>query len=159
MDIDIICMGKLKETYWREAEKEYLKRLKRFAKVSIIEILEENAGPNLSKKEIERLLSIEGEKILSRIRGDSYVVSLAINGKTFDSPGFAKFMDGLAVHGRSCITFIIGSSYGLADTVLSKSDMLLSFGSFTYPHQLMRIILLEQIYRAYKINAGEPYHR
>jgi 23S rRNA (pseudouridine1915-N3)-methyltransferase len=159
LDIDIICVGKLKEVYWREAEMEYLKRLTRFAKVNIIEIPEENVRPGLSQKEMDSLLLVEGEKILSKRKGDSYVCSLAIKGKSYTSTGFAEFMDGLALHGKSHISFIIGSSYGLADEVLSRSDMLLSFGSFTFPHQLMRIILLEQIYRAYKSNSGEVYHK
>lgn len=149
MNISIICVGKLKEKYWQDAAAEYLKRLNRFAKVEIIELSESKTDD----------ISEESAAIISHIPKASFVVALDVLGKSFSSEGLAAFISEKTVSGVSHISFIIGGSNGFNDEVRKTADLRLSFSSFTFPHQLMRVILLEQIYRAFKINAGEKYHK
>lgn len=159
MNITIISVGKLKEKYLKQGIEEYLKRLKSYAKVNIEEVPDEQAPDNLSEAEIEEVKRKEGEKILSKLSQDTYCITLEIEGKQLTSEAFAKKLDDLATYGKSKIAFIIGGSHGLSDEVKKRSDFALSFSKMTYPHQLMRLILVEQIYRAFRINRGEPYHK
>ena len=149
MNISIICIGKLKEKYWQDASAEYIKRLSRFCKLSVTELPESKSD---SKEE-------ESSEILAKIPKGSYVIALDIGGKRFSSESFANKISALALEGKSDICFIIGGSNGFDDRVRNASDLRLSFSDFTFPHQLMRVVLLEQIYRAFKINAGEKYHK
>ncbi|WP_350343632.1 23S rRNA (pseudouridine(1915)-N(3))-methyltransferase RlmH [Proteinivorax tanatarense] len=159
MKIDIITVGKLKEKYFVEAVKEYQKRLSAFCKLNIIEVPDKAAPQQSSQKEQEEIKNNEGEKILTKINPQSYVIALEIKGEMLSSEKLAKKLDQLAVTGSSYITFIIGGSLGLSQQVLKKAQLKLSFSPMTFPHQLMRVILLEQVYRAFKINKGEPYHK
>lgn len=159
MQIRLICVGKLKEKYWQDAVKEYLKRLTSYAKVEIIEVPEERIQESPSKAEIQQALVKEGEYITRQIPPNSYVVLLAIQGKMLSSEKLSEFMGQLTLEGKSKVVFIIGSSHGIAQEIQQKSDFLLSFSLLTFPHQLMRVILLEQIYRSFKILKGEPYHK
>ncbi|MBS4026510.1 MAG: 23S rRNA (pseudouridine(1915)-N(3))-methyltransferase RlmH [Clostridia bacterium] len=159
MNIDIIVVGKIKEKYLSEGIKEYSKRLSRYCNLNIIEVDDEKAPENLSEKDAEIIKDKEGEKILSRLQQNSYVIALAIDGKSFSSEDLAEKLSSLMIEGNSYITFIIGGSLGLSDGVLSKSNLKLSFSRMTFPHQLMRLILLEQIYRGYRIIRNEPYHK
>ena len=160
MNIEIICVGKLKERYWQDAADEYIKRLCRFAKVTVTELAEERLRGN-SPADEAAVIKAEGEAILAKLfpGQQSYVIALAVNGKRMPSEGLAEKIAGLALEGKSRIAFVIGGSLGLSEDVLRASDMRLSFSDFTFPHQLMRVILLEQVYRAFKINAGETYHK
>ena len=148
--IKIVCAGKVKEKYFRTAIEEYLKRISRYTKIDIIEIPDE--------ANVEKALKVEGDKILSKIKDDEYVIALDIAGESLSSLEFAKRMDKLFSI-NSKLTFVIGGSYGLSQDVIKRSDYLLSFSRMTFPHQLFRVILLEQIYRAYKINNNESYHK
>lgn len=159
MKIEIITVGKLKEKHFRQAADEYLKRLQAYSKIEVKEIAEEKTQDPVKKAEITQVISKEGERILRQLHPDSYIIALAIQGKSFTSEAFAKQLDHLATYGKSHFTFIIGGSYGLSPQVLQQADLLLSFSEMTFPHQLIRIFLLEQIYRAYKINRGETYHK
>ena len=159
MEINIIAVGKLKEKYLQDGIDEYIKRLSKFAKVNIIEIQDEKVKENISFKEMEKIKQIEGNKILSHIKSKDYIISLALNGKTLDSVEFSETLSKIMIDGYSSITFIIGASLGLSQDVLDKSDLKLSFSKFTFPHQLMRLILIEQIYRAFKIINNETYHK
>lgn len=159
MQIRLICVGKLKEKYWQDAVKEYLKRLTSYAKVEIVEVPEERIQENASMAEIQQALVKEGEYITRQILPNSYVILLAIQGKMLPSEKLAEFMGQLTLEGKSKVVFIIGSSHGIAQEIQQKSDYLLSFSPMTFPHQLMRVVLLEQIYRSFKILKGEPYHK
>lgn len=159
MNIGIISIGKLKEKYLKQGIDEYLKRLGPYAKVEIIELADEKAPENLSEAEMEQVKKAEGDKILAKVSPDTHVIALAIDGKQQSSEELAKTIDQLATYGKSKIAFVIGGSLGLSDEVLRRADAKLSFSRMTFPHQLMRLILLEQIYRAFKINRGEPYHK
>jgi 23S rRNA (pseudouridine1915-N3)-methyltransferase len=159
MNITIIGVGKIKEKFMQEAIKEYSKRLSRYCNLEIIEVIDEKAPENLSEKEINIIKEKEGQRILSKLIANTYVVSLAIDGKNLSSEDFSRKIDDLALEGKGDITFIIGGSLGLSDEVLNRSDFKLSFSKMTFPHQLMRLILLEQIYRGFKISRGEPYHK
>ena len=159
MKISIICVGKIKEKFFNMAIDEYSKRLSRYCKLELFEVADEKT-PDGCKKAIEdQIKAKEGERILSIIKDDAYVISLAIQGRKMDSEKFSDTIEKLGVDGVSHITFIIGGSLGLDERVLKRSDMLLSFSDMTFPHQLMRVILLEQIYRGYRIMNGEPYHK
>ena len=149
MNITLICIGSLKEKYWKDAQGEYLKRLTRFAKVNILELPESRTDD----------VHEESSRILSRIPKGSTVIALDIGGKRLSSEGLAEKLSSLALSGKPDVCFVIGGSNGFDDTVRSAADMRLSFSDFTFPHQLMRIILLEQVYRAFTINAGEKYHK
>lgn len=159
MDITIISVGKLKEKYLKAGIAEYLKRLKSYAKVNIIEVPDEPAGNNLSAKEIEQVKEIEGKKIIQKIPDRAEVIALDLRGKELTSEKFAEYIDETTTYGKSHIVYIIGGSHGISDEVLQKTHLRISFGKLTYPHQLMRLILVEQIYRAFKILNNEPYHK
>lgn len=159
MNISIITIGKLKEKYLKLGIDEYLKRLSTYAKVDVIELPDEKAPENLSEIEMEQVKNKEGERILAKINDDTHVIALAIEGKMKSSEQLAKDLDQLATYGKSKIAFIIGGSLGLSKQVMNRANDTLSFSKMTFPHQLMRLILLEQVYRAYRINRGEPYHK
>ena len=160
MDIKIIAVGKIKEKFYKDAIDEYLKRMQTYNKVEIIEVTDEMAAETLSEKELEQVKEREGERILGKISKEDYVVSLEILGKQIDSIEFAKFIENEMAEGFGRnLVFIIGGSNGLAKEVSQRSNKKLSFGKMTYPHQLMRVILTEQIYRAYRIINGHPYHK
>ncbi|AST93904.1 MULTISPECIES: 23S rRNA (pseudouridine(1915)-N(3))-methyltransferase RlmH [Sutcliffiella] len=159
MNISIITIGKLKEKYLKQGIEEYLKRLSIYAKVEVIELPDEKAPEQLSEAEMEQVKGKEGERILSKISDDTYVIALAIEGKQRSSEQLASEIDKLATYGKSKIAFIIGGSLGLSGEVMKRANDTLSFSKMTFPHQLMRLILLEQIYRAFRINRGEPYHK
>ena len=159
MNIRIICVGKVKEAFYRDAIAEYTKRLSAYCKTEIVEVADEKTPENASQAVTGAIKKTEGERILSKMKNDWYTVVLAINGKRYDSVGFAKAIDGLANSGKSNIQFIIGGSLGLSDEVNKEADLLLSFSDMTFPHQLMRVILTEQLYRAFKIIKNEPYHK
>lgn len=159
MKIRVICVGKVKEKFYRMAIDEYIKRLGRYCKPEIIEVADEKTLDNASAHEVELIKDKEGERILKNIRKDGIVIALAIEGKMLSSEQLADKISQLGVKGESHIQFIIGGSLGLSEKVLKEADMLLSFSKMTFPHQLMRVILLEQIYRSYRIIQGEPYHK
>jgi len=159
VNISIITIGKLKEKYLKQGISEYLKRLSTYAKVEVIELSDEKAPENLSEAEMEQVKQKEGERILAKISDDTHVIALAIEGKLKSSEELAKDLDQLATYGKSKVAFIIGGSLGLSDQVMKRSNAALSFSRMTFPHQLMRLILLEQVYRAFRINRGEPYHK
>ena len=159
MKIKIICVGKIRENFYKDAVCEYSKRLSRFTKIEITELSDEKIPDNASDKENELVLKKEGELILNAIRNDEYVISLCVEGKKYSSPGLAKELSDIFSSGNSCIDLIIGGSLGLSNEVKNRSDLKLSFSDMTFPHQLMRVILLEQIYRAFKINNNEKYHK
>lgn len=158
MNITVICIGKLKEKYLKEAVSEYSKRLSRFVKLDIAELPDCKIPENASPAQERAVLDKEGEKILSRIKPDSYTVAMCIEGKQLSSTEFAGKLNEISMVSGN-ITFIIGGSLGLSDDVKKRADMHLSFGRITLPHQLMRVILLEQVYRGYKINNHEAYHK
>lgn len=159
MNISIITVGKLKEKYLKQGIDEYLKRLSSYAKVEVLEVNDEKAPEELSAVEMEQVKQKEGERILAKIHPDTYVIALAIEGKLKSSEELADTLDKLATYGKSKIAFVIGGSLGLSGEVLNRADEKLSFSRMTFPHQLMRLILVEQVYRAYRINRGEPYHK
>lgn len=159
MRINIVCVGKIKEKYLKLGIDEFKKRLSKYCKLEIIELDDEKAPENLSDKEMEMIKDKEGKKILAKIKDNSYVIALAIDGKNLSSEELADTINKLGIRGVSNITFVIGGSLGLSDEVLSRADYKLSFSKMTFPHQLMRLILLEQVYRSYRINNGEPYHK
>ncbi len=159
MRISIICVGKIKEKYFRDAISEYEKRLSKYCKLEIIEVPDEKTPENAGKALAEQIKEKEASRILKYIKEDAYVYSLEIDGDNPDSVSFAKQMDILAVQGKSHIQFIIGGSLGLHQSVSKAADKAISFSNMTFPHQLMRVILLEQIYRSYRIIMGEPYHK
>lgn len=159
MKITILTVGKIKEKYFTAAITEYTKRLSRYCKLEIIEVQDEKT-PDKAPDAINRQIKDkEGERLLAHVKDDSYVIALAIQGKELSSEQLAQKIDQLALNGKSHIIFIIGGSLGLSDAVLKRADYQLSFSPMTFPHQLMRVILLEQIYRTFKINAEEPYHK
>lgn len=159
MNISIICVGKLKEKYFREALAEYMKRLSRYCAASIIEVADEKTPENASDKENEIIKDKEGERILKNIKDNMYVISLEINGKMLTSEQLSDFIGKLELQGKSNIAFVIGGSLGLSQNVIARANYHLSFSYMTFPHQLMRVILLEQVYRGFKIMSGEPYHK
>ncbi|MBE7044061.1 MAG: 23S rRNA (pseudouridine(1915)-N(3))-methyltransferase RlmH [Ruminococcaceae bacterium] len=158
MEITIITVGKLKEAFFRDAVSEYIKRLSRFAKCNIIELPDEKIPDNPSEKQKQQILEKEGNAILAQLKERSFFVTLCVEGKTLSSEEFAqKIADSAMQTDRIC--FAIGGSLGLSDAVKNASQLRLSFGRMTLPHQLMRVVLCEQIYRAFKINANETYHK
>lgn len=158
MKVSIICVGKIKEKFYTDAIKEYAKRMNRFADFEIIEVPDERIPENASAKEIEQLKNREGEKILAKIKPQSYIITLCIEGKTLSSEELAQTIRNACLT-TSRIAFIIGGSCGLSDAVKSQSALKLSFGRMTLPHQLMRVVLSEQIYRSFMINSGSEYHK
>ncbi|KMJ55298.1 50S rRNA methyltransferase [Bacillus sp. LL01] len=159
MNISIISVGKLKEKYLKQGIAEYTKRLGAYAKIDLIEVADEKAPENLSEADMEIVKQKEGERILAKIGPDTHVITLEIKGKQLTSEYLAKEIDQLATYGKSKIAFVIGGSLGLSDDVMQRSNYALSFSKMTLPHQLMRLVLLEQVYRAFRINRGEPYHK
>ena len=159
MKIKIICVGKIKEKFYTMAIDEYAKRLSRYCKLEIIEVADEKTPDGCSEVVEAQIKAKEGERINNAIKEDDYVISLAINGTKLDSIAFADKIEKLGVNGVSSIAFIIGGSLGLDNNILKRSDYKLSFSDMTFPHQLMRAILCEQIYRCYRIINGEPYHK
>ena len=159
MNIQFVVVGKLKEKYLIDGINEYTKRMAPYAKVVITELADEKAPEQMSTAEEGQVRTREGERILATIKADAYVIALAIQGETWTSEQFAAHMDKLATYGKSSVTFVIGGSIGLSDAVLKRANVHLSFGRLTYPHQLMRLLLVEQVYRTFKINRGEPYHK
>lgn len=159
MNISIICVGKLKEKYLKAAVEEYSKRLSRYCKLDIIEVSDEKAPENASQKEELAIKQKEGFGILRNIKDNMIVVSLDLKGNMLSSEELSVFIEKNSVNGNSNIAFIIGGSLGLSQEVLKRADFSLCFSKMTFPHQLMRVILLEQIYRSFKIISGEPYHK
>ena len=159
MNINIVCIGKLKEKYWTDAIAEYSKRLGRYCKLEIVELKEERLPENASPADEENVKSAEGKSILKALAADSYVIALDVSGKQLSSEQLAKKLESLAVDGRSTIDLILGGSLGLSDEVRRRADFRLSFSPMTFPHQMMRVVLLEQIYRSFKIIRKEPYHK
>ena len=159
MRITVICVGKIKEKFYTDALAEYRKRLSKYCKLEIVELADEKTKENASAHEIELVKAKEGERILSAIKEDMYVIALAIEGKMLDSVELSEKIEKLELSGGSHVAFVIGGSLGLDSRVLNRADMKLSFSKMTFPHQLMRVILLEQIYRAYRIMTGAPYHK
>ena len=164
MNIQIICVGKLKEKYWRDACEEYIKRLGAYCNVNVVELKESRLTGEGEKAELA-VKEAEGRDMLARIDGgavraaDSFVIALDVRGKKLSSEGLAEKLGDLALNGKSNLSLLIGGSLGLSDEVLARADYRLSFSDMTFPHQMMRVILLEQIYRAFKINRGETYHK
>ncbi|MCI8308050.1 MAG: 23S rRNA (pseudouridine(1915)-N(3))-methyltransferase RlmH [Lachnospiraceae bacterium] len=159
MKITILCAGKIKEKFYVEAIKEYSKRLGRYCRLEIIETADEKTPAEPSDNEINIVKKKEAERIERHISSNAYVIALAIDGRKVSSEKFASIISGLGVNGTSHIQFIIGGSLGLDENLLKQADLKLSFSDMTFPHQLMRVILLEQVYRAYRIINGEPYHK
>ena len=159
MNIDILCVGKIREKYLKDAVAEYVKRLSRYCKLTITETADEKTIDDQPEALDERVRKLEGERLLKLIRDDAFVITLEIEGKMLDSVALADSIREAGIRGISRIQFVIGGSLGLSDEVLRRSDMHLSFSKMTFPHQLMRVILLEQIYRSYRIINNEPYHK
>ena len=159
MKITVITVGKIKEKYLKDAIAEYSKRLSKYCKLEIVEVADEKTPDNASEVVEESIRSKEAERILKYVKDDAYIITLEIGGKQLSSEELADKIDKLGVQGTSHIIFIIGGSIGLGKEVLSKSNYALSFSKMTFPHQLMRVILLEQVYRSYRIINGEPYHK
>ena len=159
MKIKIVTVGKLKEKYLKDGIAEYSKRISRFATVEMIELADEKTPDRASDSENEKILDLEGNRILSKIGDREFVVVLAIEGKTLSSEEFSKQLEQASINGYSTLTFVIGGSLGLSPQVKNRANLSLSFGRLTLPHQLMRIVLVEQIYRAFTIQQGSPYHK
>lgn len=159
MNIKIIGVGKIKEKYFKDGIAEYAKRLGRFCNFKIVEVADEQAPESLSQAQMDEVMAKEGDRILSKIKDKEYVFALAIKGKEQTSEGFAHEINHLITYGHSDLTFVIGGSLGLSPSVLKRADEQVSFGRFTMPHKLMRLVLTEQIYRAFTIIHGMPYHK
>ena len=159
MKITLLTVGKVKEKFYVQAIAEFSKRLSRYCRLEIVEVADEKTPDGASDTMTAQILKKEGERLMKNIRDDAYVIALAINGQMLSSEQFAQKIDQLGIGGTSHIQFIIGGSLGLSPQVLSRADAKLSFSKMTFPHQLMRVILLEQIYRGYRIICGEPYHK
>ncbi|MDK6972830.1 23S rRNA (pseudouridine(1915)-N(3))-methyltransferase RlmH [Streptococcus constellatus] len=159
MKIKLVTVGKLKEKYLKDGIAEYAKRLKHFTKFELIELLDEKTPDKASHLENQQILEKEGNRILSKITDKEFVIALAIEGQQFPSEEFSKILSDITIRGISNITFVIGGSLGLANTVKKRANLLMSFGKLTLPHQLMRLVLVEQIYRAFMIQQGSPYHK
>lgn len=159
MKIKIVTVGKLKEKYLKDGITEYSKRISRFAAVEMIELADEKTPDRASDSENAKILDLEGNRILSKIGDREFVVVLAIEGKTLSSEEFSKQLEQASINGYSTLTFVIGGSLGLSPQVKNRANLSLSFGRLTLPHQLMRLVLTEQIYRAFTIQQGSPYHK
>lgn len=159
MNITLVAVGKVKEGYFRDAIAEYQKRLSRYCRLDLIEVADEKT-PDKAPEALESLIKQkEAERILKNVKEDAYCIALAIDGKKYDSVALSKHLDRLALSGKSSIVFVIGGSLGLHQDVIKRADETLSFSDMTFPHQLMRVILLEQLYRCYRISNHEPYHK
>ena len=159
MKIKIVTVGKLKEKYLKDGIAEYSKRISRFATVDMIELADEKTPDRASDSENEKILELEGNRIISKIGDREFVIVLAIEGKTLSSEEFSKQLEQASINGYSTLTFVIGGSLGLSPQVKKRANLFLSFGRLTLPHQLMRLVLTEQIYRAFTIQQGSPYHK
>lgn len=159
MNIKILSVGKIKEKFLRDGIDEYAKRLSRYCKLSFFQVADEKTPDGAGESLIASIKNIEGERLLKGIRDQDYVIALAIDGKMLDSEGLSEKISSLGIHGVSNIVFVIGGSLGLSDHILKRADFKLSFSKMTFPHQLMQLILTEQIYRSYRIIHGEPYHK
>ncbi|WP_251938648.1 23S rRNA (pseudouridine(1915)-N(3))-methyltransferase RlmH [Streptococcus sp. Marseille-Q0941] len=159
MKIKIVTVGKLKEKYLKDGIAEYSKRLSRFANLEMIELADEKTPDRASNSENQKILEIEGTRILSKIADRDFVIVLAIEGKTLSSEEFSKQLEQAPINGFSTLTFVIGGSLGLSPQVKKRANLSISFGRLTLPHQLMRLVLVEQIYRAFTIQQGSPYHK
>lgn len=159
MKITILAVGKLKEKYWKQAIAEYEKRLGAYSKIEMIEVPDEKAPENMSDKEIEQVKKKEGQRLLAKIKPRATVITLEIQGKMLSSEGLAKELQQRMTQGQSDFVFVIGGSNGLHQDVLNRSNYALSFSKMTFPHQMMRVVLIEQVYRAFKIMRGEAYHK
>ena len=159
MKITIVTVGKIKEKYLKDAIAEYTKRLSKYCKLEIVEVADEKTPDNASETVEDMIRSKEAERIMKYIKDDAYVITLEIQGKQLTSEELADKINTLGIQGTSHIAFVIGGSIGLGKEVLKRSNYALSFSKMTFPHQLMRVILLEQIYRCYRIMNGEPYHK
>lgn len=159
MKITILAVGKLKEKYWKQAIVEYEKRLGAYSKIEMIEVPDEKAPETMSDKEIEQVKEKEGQRLLAKIKPQATVITLEIQGKMLSSEGLAKELQQRMTQGQSDFVFVIGGSNGLHQDVLNRSNYALSFSKMTFPHQMMRVVLIEQVYRAFKIMRGEAYHK
>ena len=159
MKITILAVGKLKEKYWKQAIAEYEKRLGAYSKIEMIEVPDEKAPETMSDKEIEQVKEKEGQRLLAKIKPQATVITLEIQGKMLSSEGLAKELQQRMTQGQSDFVFVIGGSNGLHQDVLNRSNYPLSFSKMTFPHQMMRVVLIEQVYRAFKIMRGEAYHK
>ena len=159
MKIKIVTVGKLKEKYLKDGIAEYSKRLSRFANLEMIELADEKTPDRASDSENQKILELEGTRILSKISDRDFVIVLAIEGKTLSSEEFSKQLEQAPINGFSTLTFVIGGSLGLSPQVKKRANLSISFGRLTLPHQLMRLVLVEQIYRAFTIQQGSPYHK
>ena len=159
MKITLVTVGKIKEKFFEDAIKEYSKRLSRYCKLEILQVADEKTPEGASEAVELQIKEKEGQRILSLIRDDAYVIALAIEGKMLDSEELAERIEKLGVSGISQIVFVIGGSLGLSAQVMKRADYALSFSRMTFPHQLMRVVLLEQLYRSYRIMKNEPYHK
>lgn len=159
MKITVISVGKIKEKYWKDALAEYEKRLSKYCKLTLLEVQDEKTPDHASENENLQILKKEGSRILNLLPKDSYVIAMAIEGKKYDSVSFSKMIEKQTTMGVNHFTFLIGGSLGLLDEIKKQSHDKISFSDLTFPHQLMRVLLLEQIYRAFKIISNEPYHK
>ncbi|MGN0401044.1 MAG: 23S rRNA (pseudouridine(1915)-N(3))-methyltransferase RlmH [Acetatifactor sp.] len=159
MKITIVCVGRIKEKFYRDAVAEYEKRLGKYCRMEIIEVPDEKTPDGASPQQEEQIKAKEGQRILEKLKDDAFVCTLEINGKKMSSVEMAEWMKKLTLGGTSQITFVIGGSLGLHDSVCKRADTNLSFSDMTFPHQLMRVILTEQVYRAFRIIHNEPYHK
>ncbi|MBQ7372278.1 MAG: 23S rRNA (pseudouridine(1915)-N(3))-methyltransferase RlmH [Blautia sp.] len=159
MEIKILSVGKIKEKYLTDAIAEYAKRLGRYCRLSFIQVADEKTPDHASDAVNRQIRETEGGRLLKQIRDQDYVIALAIEGKMPDSVELSKKIEQLGIQGESTVVFVIGGSLGLSDAVLKRSDESLSFSRMTFPHQLMQVILLEQIYRSFRIIHHEPYHK
>ncbi|MDM8313091.1 MAG: 23S rRNA (pseudouridine(1915)-N(3))-methyltransferase RlmH [Clostridium cadaveris] len=159
MNITLITVGKIKEKFLRDAIDEYSKRLSKYCKLEVIEVADEKTPDNASEKEELQIKEKEGAQILSKIKDNAYVIAMDLKGKTLSSEEFSSFIDNCGIQGNSNLVFIIGGSLGLSQDVLNRANYKLCFSKMTFPHQLFRVMLLEQIYRGFRIIKGEPYHK
>ena len=159
MNITLYTVGKIKENFYRQAIDEYSKRLGRYCKLKIVEVADEKTPDHASETEELQIKEKEAARLQKQVKEGNYLIALAIDGKKMDSVAFADKIGSLGLHGNSEIGFVIGGSLGLSDSILRQADLKLSFSDMTFPHQLMRVVLLEQIYRAYRILSNEPYHK
>ena len=159
MNITVLCVGKIKESYLRDGIGEYAKRLSRYAKLTVTELADEKTPENASEAENLKIINTEGDRILAKIKDSDYVCALAINGKMYSSEEFSDYLSKVQITSKGNLVFVIGGSLGLSEAVLARADDKISFSKMTFPHQLMRMILLEQVYRGYRIMNHEPYHK
>jgi len=157
--ITILCVGKLKEKYWKDAADEYSKRLSAYCDLKIEQVQDEKAAENLSEAQKQKVKDKEGEKLLSKLPDNTYLIALTIDGKKYTSERLSSHIEKIQSSGDGRIAFAIGGSLGLSEAVVKRADERMSFSDLTFPHQLARVILLEQIYRSFKIRSGEPYHK